>query len=110
MHYGQQNGQNYSPYLERSLASTTIMGGNIHGNQPMSDKSSGGQITGAPPVNRLVDIISNNKSYSSSLNNSAHITPNMKQEYISSLEKNDLSCKFCQNSTILKPEVFLKQF
>lgn len=104
MHYGRQNDQNYSPYLERSLASTTIMGGNIHGNQHMPDKGSSNQLPGAPPVNRLVDIISNNKSYSSSLNNSAHITPNMKQEYISSLEnKNDLSFTPSSNQHRLSP-------
>lgn len=100
-HYGhnQQSNQTYSPYLERSMASTTIMGGNIH---HQSEKSGGNsQLPGAPPINRLVDVLSNKQhtSYSSnSLNNSA-LTPNnmVKQEYLTAHDKNDLS--FTPNQT-----------
>lgn len=92
-HYGHnaQNNQNYSPYLERSMASTTIMSGNVN---PSENKLGGGNIPGAPPVNRLVDMISNNKqSYSPNLNMSNNLTPNnlIKQEYLSQNDKNDLS-------------------
>ena len=90
LHYG-QNQQNYSPYLERSMASTTIMSGNVQ------DKTSRGDMPGAPPVNRLVDMLNNKSTYSSpNMNISAHITPsNIKQEYYGNLDsKNDLSCKF----------------
>jgi len=94
-HYGnhnQQNNQNYSPYLERSMASTTIMSGNV--NPGSNDKIGSNQLPGAPPVNRLVDMISNNKqTYSPNLNMSNHLTPNnlMKQEKLFSNDKNDLS-------------------
>lgn len=88
-HYG-QNQQNYSPYLERSMASTTIMSGNLQ------EKPSGqnAQLPGAPPVNRLVDMLNNKSTYSANLNGSSNPTPNnIKQEYYSTLEnKNDLSC------------------
>lgn len=100
-HYGhnQQNNQTFSPYLERSMASTTIMSGNIHHQSAMNEKSNpGGQIPGAPPLNRLVDVISNKQSYnSSSLNNSVLTPNNMKQEYITAHDKNDLS--FTPNQT-----------
>jgi len=56
-------------------------------------------LPGAPPVNRLIDILSNKSTYSSPSNmNGSLITPNtnIKQEYYSNLEanKNDLSCKY----------------
>ncbi len=96
-HYG-QNQQNYSPYLERTMASTTIMSGNIQ------EKASR-ELPGAPPVNRLIDILNNKSTYSSPSMNGSLITTNtsIKQEYYSTLEanKNDLSCQ-CQKNNITK--------
>lgn len=91
-HYGQnlQNNQNYSPYLERSMASTTIMSGNIP--QP-NEKSQSVQLPGAPPVNRLVDMLNNKSTYSTpNILNNSNLTPNnmIKQEYLTAYEKNDL--------------------
>jgi len=96
-HYQQHsNNQNYSPLLERTLASTTIMGGSMHGSSGgLGDKlSNSAQMQpGAPPVNRLVDILSNKQPYSPSL--PSHMTTSeqrvIKQEYYNSLDKNDLS-------------------
>ena len=84
------NNQNYSPHHERSLAgSTTIMGGHISS----SEKNIQTPV-GAPPVNRLVDLM-NKPTFSNSPN---LISPNdsrkYNNEYLSALDKTlpDLPC------------------
>ncbi len=83
-HYNQSY-QNYSPHHERSIHSTTILGGSvaadprsINSNQISSGtkQQTSGQSTipGAPPVNRLIDML--NKPTFGSANSSAILTPN----------------------------------
>lgn len=74
------------------MASTTIMSGNIP--QP-NEKSQSVQLPGAPPVNRLVDMLNNKSTYSTpNILNNSNLTPNnmIKQEYLTAYEKNDLPC------------------
>lgn len=77
------------------MASTTIMSGNI---PQQNEKTQNVQLPGAPPVNRLVDMLNNKSTYNSPNihNNSNHLTPSniVKQEYLSAHEKNDLQCIF----------------
>ena len=84
-HYNQSYQNNYSPHHERSIHSTTILGGSvaadprsINSNQISSGtkQQTSGQSTipGAPPVNRLIDML--NKPTFGSANSSAILTPN----------------------------------
>lgn len=101
---GGQGSQNYtSPTLDRSINST-IMGGNLNINEPKSQVP-----PGAPPVNRLVDILNNKSGFNNSnMSNcgSNLMTPNDSIRNNNKLncdndyygnnmnDKTDLSCKF----------------
>lgn len=89
-----------SPQMDRSLQSTTIMSGNLNLNE-----SKQAQLPpGAPPVNRLVDVLSNKTNYN--INNMAAgsnlISPNdsirnkqlnIENDYYGGpCDKTDLSC------------------
>jgi len=77
-HYGSYMpggpGSYTSPTLDRSLQSTTIMGGNLNLNEVKPVQVP----PGAPPINRLVDILNNKQGYNPNMSNCASnlISPN----------------------------------
>jgi len=86
-HYGTYgpNSQNYtSPQLERSINSTTIMSGNLNLNEPKSQVP-----PGAPPVNRLVDLLNAKPGYNPNVSNCASnlISPNESLRNTSALNR-----------------------
>jgi hypothetical protein len=85
-HYNQSY-QNYSPHHERSIHSTTILGGSVAADPRSLNNnqiSSGTKqqttvqstIPGAPPVNRLIDMLNKPTFGAGSANSSAILTPN----------------------------------
>lgn len=75
-HYNQPY-QNYSPHHERTLggASTTILGGSDARANTSQINSNSKLMSGAPPVNRLIDML-NKPTFGGSNNNSLILTPN----------------------------------
>ena len=105
-----QNTQNYSPHHDRTtIGSTTIIGGSIGGpsgsasaanisTNNINDRSTP-QVPGAPPVNRLIDMLNKPTFGSSSASaNQSLLTPNetrVKFEYYNSESRvnQDLPCR-----------------
>ena len=71
---GPGSGNYTSPQLDRSLQSTTIMGGNLN----MNEVKPAQVPPGAPPINRLVDILNTKPGYNPNMSNCASslISPN----------------------------------